>query len=179
MAEDAQGPAFCGDEQMAQALSAVVRAASHRAEGFKIWRILNPEKPTITCPFKDLNYFGAVCYLGYRDIALLMVKSGSVDINGKDEYGCTPTYHASWKGMIEVLQALVGAGADPNQAMENGYTPLHEASEEGHLDVVRCLVEAGAGINQDAEDGDTPLSIARDQDHKQIVAFLKRTGAVT
>ena len=44
MAEDAQGPAFCGDEQMAQALSAVVRAASHRAEGFQDLEDIKPRE---------------------------------------------------------------------------------------------------------------------------------------
>ena len=95
-------------------------------------------------PSKDLNYFDIVCLLGHRDIALLMVKSGSVDINGKDEHGQTPLFHASMRGMIEVVRALAEAGADLNQAKECGATPLFLASEQGHVDVVRCLAEAGA-----------------------------------
>ena len=44
--------------------------------------------------------------------------------------------------MIEVVRALVEAGADLNQARENG-TTQHVASYDGHLDVVKYLVEAG------------------------------------
>ena len=96
--------------------------------GFKIEEMVDPKNPIMVYSSKDLNYFGIVCHLGHRDIALLMVKSGSVDINGKDEYGQTPLLHASYKGMIEVVRALVEAGADLNQARESGATPLHTAS---------------------------------------------------
>lgn len=80
--------------------------------GFKIEKMVDPKNPMMVYPSKDLNYFDIVCLclLGHRDIALLMVKSGSVDINGKDEHGQTPLFHASYKGMIEVVRALVEAG---------------------------------------------------------------------
>ena len=111
--------------------------------GIKIEKIVDPKDPTIVYTSKGLNYFGGVCQLGYRDIALLMVRSGSVDINGKDEHGQTPLLFASYDGMIEVVQALVDAGADQNQADQIGNTPLYIASEKGHLDVVDYRGEAG------------------------------------
>ena len=67
---------------------------------------------------------------------MLMVKSGSVDINGKDEHGQTPLFHASMRGMVEVVRALAEAGADLNQAMNDGATTLYIASQKGHVDVV-------------------------------------------
>ena len=33
-----------------------------------------------------------------------------VDINGKDKYGQTPLFHASLRGMVEVVRTLVEAG---------------------------------------------------------------------
>ena len=78
--------------------------------GFKIEKMVSPNNPTMVYENMGLNYFGTVCELGHRDIALLMVKSGSVDINGKDEYGQTPLLHASMRSMIEVVRALVEAG---------------------------------------------------------------------
>ena len=78
--------------------------------GFKIEKMVSPNNPTMVYENMGLNYFGTVCELGHRDIALLMVKSGSVDINGKDKYGQTPLFHASLRGMVEVVRALVEAG---------------------------------------------------------------------
>ena len=54
-------------------------------KGFKIKEMVDPEDPRRVYENIGLNYFSPVCELGHRDIALLMVKSGSVDINGKDE----------------------------------------------------------------------------------------------
>ena len=90
--------------------------------GIKIEKMVDPKDPTIVYRCKGLNYFDAICQLGYRDIALLMVRSGSVDINGKDEHGQTPLSFASNDGMIEVVRALVEAGADLNHAMNDGST---------------------------------------------------------
>ena len=78
--------------------------------GFKIEEIVDPKNLRRVYPNTGLNFFGGVCELGHRDIALLMVKSGSVDINGKDKYGQTPLFHASRRGMVEVVRALVEAG---------------------------------------------------------------------
>jgi ankyrin repeat protein len=144
--------------------------------GFKIEEIVDPKNLRRVYPNTGLNFFGGVCELGHRDIALLMVKSGSVDINGKDEYDQTPLFHASYKGMIEVVRALVEAGADLNQAEESGATPLHAASQQGHVDVVRCLAEAGADRNQAREDKDTPLYAASHMDHLDMVKYLVEAG---
>lgn len=78
--------------------------------GFKIEKMVDPNGPHGSPYVKNLNYFGSVCELGHRDIALLIVKSGSVDINGKDEHDQTPLFHASMRDMIEVVRALVEAG---------------------------------------------------------------------
>ena len=134
-------------------------------EGFKIEVMVDPKDPRRVYRSEDLNYFGGVCQLGYRDIALLMVKSGSVDINGKDKHGVTPLFFASNEDMVEVVQALVEAGADLNQANKNGATPLYAASQNGHLDVVRCLAEAGADLNRAMSNCMTPLHGASYKGH--------------
>ena len=46
-------------------------------KGFKIEKMVDPEDPRRVYPKRGLNYFDLVCVLGHRDIALLMVKSGS------------------------------------------------------------------------------------------------------
>ena len=45
-----------------------------------------------------------------------------------------------------VVDALVAAGANVNQAKKDGATPLMVSTHQGHLDVVQALVAGGAMI---------------------------------
>ena len=51
---------------------------------------------------------------------------------------------ACQEGHVEVVHALIQAGAALDQAMNDGTTPLFIASGQGHLEVVRVLEVAGA-----------------------------------
>jgi len=63
---------------------------------------------------------------------------------------------------LEVLQALLQAGADPNAKSSNNTarTALHCAVARAHVEVIKALIDAGADINQPDNDGDTPLHTA-------------------
>ena len=121
--------------------------------GIKIERIVMPGYGEV--PRKD--HFGALCELGYKDIAKLMVVSKSIGLNSKGHEGRTPTLHAAYYGYIEVLHALIQAGADFNQAADDGFTPLYMACQQGHVEVVHALIEAGAALNQAMDRGCTPI----------------------
>jgi ankyrin repeat protein len=48
-----------------------------------------------------------------------------VDVDQTDACGVTPLAIAAKNGFVDVIGALLGAGADPNRAdAEQGYTPL-------------------------------------------------------
>lgn len=58
---------------------------------------------------------------------------------------------AAWHGHMEVLRAVVNAGADVNAPVEKESVwgpPLLFAVEAGHFEAVKNLVEAGANVNE-------------------------------
>jgi len=74
---------------------------------------------------------------------------------------------------LEVLQALLQAGADPN-AKESRWdqTALHEAVRCGYLQVIKALIDAGADINQPNKYGNTPFQLAARYNELEVVEAL-------
>lgn len=60
----------------------------------------------------------------------------------------------------EIVEALIGSGADVNAQNEYGRTALIEAASVGNVDVVRRLIDAGAGLQPADGYGRTALTMA-------------------
>ena len=119
--------------------------------------------------------------------------------------GLSPLHLAAQGGHIELMSALLAAGADINARDVRGYTPLHFAICFGpreFLDplpnlsaaaqdlgvyclltnVPRFLLEQGADLNaRDADQGRTPLALARspfedETDRGDVIALLESAG---
>ena len=81
-------------------------------------------------------------------------------------------------GNLDVLQALLEAGASPHVCDLSGSFSLMEGSYNGHTDVVGLLLEKGADPNQKrADDGSAALHEAALKGRRAIVASLLRYGA--
>src|SRR4051812_1104521 len=61
--------------------------------------------------------------------------------------GMSPLLYAARDGRLDIVQTLVAAKANVNQAEANGITPLIDAITNNHVDVARFLIEHGADIN--------------------------------
>jgi cytohesin len=84
---------------------------------------------------------------------------------------------AARAGTVEVVQALLDAGAKVDAANDAGYTALHGAALEGNAVVVRALLKAGAPVGARTSDGETPLHDAADMCRQEIVHILLSAGA--
>ncbi|MDG2125014.1 MAG: ankyrin repeat domain-containing protein, partial [Verrucomicrobiales bacterium] len=108
-------------------------------------------------------------------MAVDMLLSLGVEVGGGDvlsEEG-DPIYNAVVGGHVEVLELLLGAGANASARLASGVgnSLLHLAAENGDPFSIRALVRAGAEV--DARNGDdaTPLM--------QAVAARGRTAVTT
>jgi ankyrin repeat protein len=69
-------------------------------------------------------------------------------------------------GRVEMLKALIAAGADVSARSANGDTALHSLAEsewpneERQLDCIEALLEAGADRKAKNDAGETPFDIA-------------------
>ena len=68
---------------------------------------------------------------------------------------------ASYEGHLDILKALIAAGANKDKADSNGVTPLIYASIYDHVEIVKALLTEGkAGVNKANKYAWTPLMIA-------------------
>ncbi|XP_043094269.1 KN motif and ankyrin repeat domain-containing protein 1b isoform X2 [Puntigrus tetrazona] len=96
------------------------------------------------------------------------------DVNAKaSQAGQTALMLAVSHGRIDMVRALLAAGAEVNIQDDEGSTALMCAGEHGHADIVKLLL-AQPGCDSTLTDNDesTALSIALEAGHKDIAMLL-------
>jgi ankyrin repeat protein len=116
-------------------------------------------------------------------IALWLIQHrGQHDVDSRDRHGGTALHWACSEGPLSVVQALVGAGANPAALDNNGETPLMFAADNDHPDIVAFLLQlpaAKAAIDA-ISSGDYPntaLSLASRWGYLSVVQLLLDHGA--
>ncbi|KAG8157059.1 hypothetical protein KVR01_013049 [Diaporthe batatas] len=111
-----------------------------------------------------------------------------VNVDAVDDHGKTPLWWAASRGMSEVVQVLIDAGANPDQEETfSGLKPLHEAASKNHPEVIKVLLGSGVDPltkktkehpgnwcgNAPCSTGHTPLMYACRNGHLEALeAFL-------
>lgn len=95
---------------------------------------------------------------GDTDRVREILEKGVLEIDGRDNCGMTPLHRACEGRKVEIVELLLGAGADVNgDNTGNDTTPLHHACRGRRVDVVEVLLKAGANVNARDVLGKTPL----------------------
>jgi len=106
-----------------------------------------------------------------------LLQSPYIDVNQRIESGWTAMHTAAIQGRVDIVEALIAAGADL-EAQEGcaGKRPLHVAAATGSLGVVKMLLEAGANVHALDGRGRTPHALATSAKHAETAAFLIRAA---
>ncbi|KIN06938.1 hypothetical protein OIDMADRAFT_185267, partial [Oidiodendron maius Zn] len=81
---------------------------------------------------------------GHEAIVKLLLESGRVDPDSKNEFGRTPLSFAAGEGHEAVVKLLLESDrVDPDLKDEDGRTPLMNAAISGHEAVAKLLLESG------------------------------------
>jgi hypothetical protein len=123
--------------------------------------------------------------VGFVDGALLLIKHGVV-VTARSPSEQPPLAVAATKVIEEdsliICQALLTAGADPNERDRDQRTALHEAAILGRAALCKLLVEHGAEVEVETRQGFSPLrAIAGNTNEKTIdtMRVLTQAGAST
>ena len=106
---------------------------------------------------------------------LLYQHGGTVDPRGF--WGKTPLHAISYAGDLEIMQWLLGHGADTNVLKSrSGKTALCWAAREGQVEAARMLLQHNADPNVQDDEDKTPLHLASEYGHTNVVRLLLSHG---
>lgn len=116
------------------------------------------------------------CYFGQEETALWLLDHGAgVDAVAQNAQQIQPLHAtAAGKGSLDLLQALLEHGADPNARQSGGFTVLHTAAGRGDVEMARLLLEQGADPAVEDDEGRTPPDLAREKGQERFVAQWER-----
>jgi ankyrin repeat protein len=102
--------------------------------------------------------------------------------NVTSPYQGTALIAAAHLGHVEVVRALIAAGAPLDHVNNLGWTALIESIVLGdggkrHTAVLKDLVDAGANINLGDRSGDSPLALAKKRNFGEMIKTLEAAGA--
>lgn len=92
------------------------------------------------------------------------------DLNAQMD-GRSPCHFAADYGQLEVLQYLIGRGADPEAKDKHGISVLLAAVWEGHTNCVKFLIEKGCSKTGTAPDGTSYLDSAEKDEIKSLLKW--------
>lgn len=104
-------------------------------------------------------------------VGLLLSRSAEL-LHSTDRHGKTGLHIAATYGHYQMMEVLIGQGADINGTDKNGWTPLHCCAKAGFLDVVKLLTTAGASPKVETNYGCAPIWFAASEGHNDVLKFL-------
>ncbi|XP_067653717.1 ankyrin repeat, PH and SEC7 domain containing protein secG-like [Haliotis asinina] len=119
------------------------------------------------------NVLHFACMGGDLETVQLILSQNVTDINIRGNGSRTPLMEAAWRGHRDVVEFLVGRGANMSLVDKMGDNVLHFASTGGDLKTVELILSLNkVDINATNSNGQTAIDLARDKGHQRVVDFL-------
>jgi uncharacterized protein len=81
--------------------------------------------------------------------------------------------HAAVAGRnLEIVKAVLAAGADPNAQQQAGFRPMHEAGANANRALAELLIAHGADPTLPSDDGKNAIDLAREKGHAEFADWL-------
>jgi ankyrin repeat protein len=81
--------------------------------------------------------------------------------------------HAAVAGRnLDIVKAVLDAGADPNAQQQAGFRPIHEAGTNANRALAELLLEHGADPTLTSDDGKNAIDLARAKGHAEFADWL-------
>ncbi len=126
-------------------------------------------------PFTETMFLELLDRADHENIAVFLKAGTDPNLLRKD----TPILiHATRKGKLKVVEALLEGGALPNLRDPHNWAALHFACLFDYVDIARALVAKGADVRAETPLGMTPLHFAVQERDPELVKLMLDHGAL-
>mgnify|MGYP003353094537 FL=1 len=81
--------------------------------------------------------------------------------------------HAAVAGRrLDIVAAVLAAGADANAQQQAGFRPIHEAANQSNTLLAELLLAHGADPTLPDDSGKSAIDVARDKGHAEFAEWL-------
>lgn len=118
-------------------------------------------------------------------VKALLADGANANYQSRNDYGLTPLMTGARQALsggshwtrLEIVQALLAAGADVHLKDQCGETALMMAAKGTDVGITKMLLESGAAVDERSNDGETALIMAVKYGPAEQVRFLLDRGA--
>ena len=112
-------------------------------------------------------------FFGQPAAVKALIAAGA-DVNAAATNGLkVQALHAAVAGRnLEIVKAVLDAGADPNAQQQAGFRPMHEAGTNANRALAELLLKHGADPSLPSDDGKNAIDVAREKGHAEFADWL-------
>lgn len=120
---------------------------------------------------------GLAAFFGHLEAVKTLIAAGAdVRAAARNPFKVQAIHAAAASRDLNIVRAVLEAGADPNAAQQEGFRPIHEAGANGNLALAQLLVSHGADPTLANDAGKSCIDMAREKGHVELVQWLAAFG---
>jgi uncharacterized protein len=105
-------------------------------------------------------------------VKALIAAGADVNAAAKNGLKVAALHAAVAGGKLDIVQAVLEAGADPNAQQQAGFRPIHEAGTKANRALAELLLKHGADPTLTSDDGKNAIDLARAKGHAEFADWL-------
>jgi len=112
-------------------------------------------------------------------VTALIAAGADVNAAAKNPLKVAALHAAVAGGKLEIVKAILEAGADPNAHQQAGFRAIHEAGTKGNRALAELLLAHGADPSLPNDQGQSAIALAREKGHGEFADWLASKSPTT